>query len=340
MSSKAIYVQPGGGYDKVEVGTCEATAPGVGEITVRLHASSLNYHDFAVVSGMWGPAERRIPMADGAGEVVAVGSGVSDFKVGDSVVSTFFPDWLDGQANVEGFARVPGDGLDGYARGHVTALATAFTLAPKGFSHAEAATLTTAGLTAWRALMSDDHLKPGDTVLVQGTGGVSIFALQFAKLAGASVIATSSSDAKLERLKALGADHVINYTRTPAWGEKVRELTDNRGVDHVIEVGGPATLEQSMIAARIGGHVSLIGILTGVAGQLPLVQALVQALVRQIRLQGVLVGSRAQQQAMVRAIEANGLRPVVDKHFELEQIVEAFRYQESNRHFGKICLTW
>ncbi|WP_281211834.1 zinc-dependent alcohol dehydrogenase family protein [Pseudomonas fulva] len=336
MSSKAIYVQPGGGYDKVEVGTCEATAPGVGEITVRLHASSLNYHDFAVVSGMWGPAERRIPMADGAGEVIAVGSGVSDFQVGDSVVSTFFPDWLDGEANVEGFARVPGDGLDGYARGHVTALATAFTRAPKGFSHAEAATLTTAGLTAWRALMSDDHLKPGDTVLVQGTGGVSIFALQFAKLAGASVIATSSSDAKLERLKALGADHVINYTRTPAWGEKVRELTDNRGVDHVIEVGGPATLEQSMIAARIGGHVSLIGILTGVAGQLPLVQALV----RQIRLQGVLVGSRAQQQAMVRAIEANGLRPVVEKHFELEHIVDAFRYQESNRHFGKICLTW
>ena len=334
MTSKAIYVQPGGGYDKVEVGTCEAAAPKPGEITVQLHASSLNYHDFAVVSGMWGPSERRIPMADGAGEVTAVGAGVSEFKVGDNVVSTFFPDWLDGQALVEGFASVPGDGIDGYARAKVTARATSFTLAPQGYSHAEAATLTTAGLTAWRALMSDDHLKPGDTVLVQGTGGVSIFALQFAKLAGATVIATSSSDAKLERLKALGADHLINYKGTPAWGEKVRELTGNRGVDHVIEVGGPATLEQSMIAARIGGHISLIGILTGVAGQLPLVQALV----RQIRLQGVLVGNRAQQQAMVRAIDANGLRPVVDKHFELEQIVEAFRYQESNRHFGKICL--
>ncbi|HCN44911.1 MAG TPA: alcohol dehydrogenase, partial [Pseudomonas sp.] len=181
-----------------------------------------------------------------------------------------------------------------------------------------------------------DALKPGDTVLVQGTGGVSIFALQFAKAAGARVIATSSSDEKLERLKTLGADEVINYRSTPAWGEKVRALTDNRGVDHVIEVGGPATLEQSMIAARIGGHVSLIGILTGVAGQLPLVQALV----RQIRLQGVLVGSRAHQQAMIRAIDANGLRPVIDKAFELEQIVEAFRYQESNRHFGKICLTF
>nr|WP_314877163.1 NAD(P)-dependent alcohol dehydrogenase [uncultured Pseudomonas sp.] len=336
MTSKAIYVQPGGGYANVQLGTCEAAAPHAGEISVRLHASSLNYHDFAVVSGMWGPSERRIPMADGAGQVTAVGAGVTEFKVGDAVVSTFFPDWLDGQPLVEGFASVPGDGIDGYARQQVTARATSFTRAPSGYSHAEAATLTTAGLTAWRALMADDQLKPGDSVLVQGTGGVSIFALQFAKLAGATVIATSSSDAKLERLKALGADHVINYRSTPAWGEQVRKLTDNRGVDHVIEVGGPATLEQSMIAARIGGHISLIGILTGVAGELPLVQALV----RQIRLQGVLVGSRAQQQAMVRAIDANGLRPVVDKHFELEQIVEAFQYQESNRHFGKICLTF
>ncbi|MDG9884863.1 NAD(P)-dependent alcohol dehydrogenase [Pseudomonas sp. GD04058] len=334
--SKAIYVQPGGGYDKVGLGSADAAAPAAGEITVRLHANSLNYHDFAVVSGMWGPSEPRIPMADGAGEVIAVGEGVSEFAVGDSVVSTFFPGWLDGEPLVEGFATVPGDGIDGYARELVTARATSFTRAPKGYSHAEASTLTTAGLTAWRALMADDSLKPGDTVLVQGTGGVSIFALQFAKAAGATVIATSSSDEKLERLKTLGADEVINYRSTPNWGEKVRALTDNRGVDHVIEVGGPATLEQSMIAARIGGHVSLIGILTGVAGQLPLVQALV----RQIRLQGVLVGSRAQQQAMIRAIDANGLRPVIDKAFELEQIVEAFRYQESNRHFGKICLSF
>ena len=334
MSSKAIYVQAGGGYDKVQVGTCEASAPKSGEITVRLHANSLNYHDFAVVSGIWGPNEPRIPMADGAGVVTAVGAGVTEFAVGDAVVSTFFPDWQDGQAQVEGFATVPGDGIDGYAREQVTARATSFTHAPKGYSHAEAATLTTAGVTAWRALMADDSLKPGDTVLVQGTGGVSIFALQFAKLAGATVIATSSSDEKLERLKAMGADHLINYRKTPAWGETVRKLTGNRGVDHVIEVGGPATLEQSMIAARIGGHISLIGILTGVAGQLPLIQALV----RQIRLQGVLVGSRTHQQAMVRAIDANGLRPVIDKSFALEQITDAFRYQESNQHFGKICL--
>jgi NADPH:quinone reductase-like Zn-dependent oxidoreductase len=163
---------------------------------------------------------------------------------------------------------------------------------------------------------------------------VSIFALQFAKLAGATVIATSSSDAKLERLKAMGADHVINYRQDPAWGETARRLTGGRGVDHVIEVGGPATLAQSMAAARVGGHLSVIGILSGVAGELPLVPALL----KQLRLQGVLVGSRAQQQAMIRAIDANGLRPVIDRRFALEEIVEAFRYQESNQHFGKICL--
>jgi NADPH:quinone reductase-like Zn-dependent oxidoreductase len=334
MQGKAIYVQPGGGYDKVIVGSSEAAAPGPGEIRVRLHASSLNYHDFAVVSGMWGPSEQRIPMADGAGEVIAVGTGVSEFVVGDHVVSTFFPDWLDGEPLVEGFATVPGDGIDGYAREVVTARASAFTRAPRGWSHAEAATLTTAGLTAWRALMADGALQPGDSVLVQGTGGVSIFALQFAKLAGATVIATSSSDAKLERLRAMGADHVINYRQDPAWGETARRLTGGHGVDHVIEVGGPATLVQSMAAARVGGHISVIGILSGVAGELPLVPALL----KQLRLQGVLVGSRAQQQAMIRAIDANGLRPVLDRRFALEEIVDAFRYQESNRHFGKICL--
>lgn len=334
MSSRTIFVKPGGGYDNVILGSSETPEPGWGEITVRLRASSLNYHDFAVVSGMWGPCEQRIPMADGAGEVIAVGDGVSEFSVGDHVVSTFFPDWLDGEPLVEGFATVPGDGVDGYARELVTARATSFTKAPKGWSHAESATLTTAGLTAWRALMADDSLKPGDSVLVQGTGGVSIFALQFAKMAGAKVIATSSSDEKLDRLKTMGADHVINYRKTPEWGTKVRELTDGRGVDHVIEVGGPATLEQSMTAARIGGHISVIGILTGLAGEL----GIVTALVRQLRLQGVLVGSRTQQQEMIRAIDANGMRPVIDRHFPLDAIVDAFRYQESNRHFGKICL--
>ena len=216
----------------------------------------------------------------------------------------------------------------------MTAKATSFTLAPTGWSHAEASTLTTAGLTAWRALMADDSLKPGDTVLIQGTGGVSIFALQFAKMAGATVIATSSRDEKLERLKAMGADHVINYRKDPLWGETALALTGGRGVDHIIEVGGPATLEQSMIAIRVGGHISIIGILSGVSGAMNFVPMLI----KQVRLQGVLVGSRSQQQDMVRAINANGMHPVIDRHFPLTDMVEAFKYQETNQHFGKIIL--
>ena len=334
MTNKAIIVQTGGGYDKVAVGVREAGAPKAGEITVRLHANSLNYHDFAVVSGMWGPSEPRIPMADGAGVVVAIGEGVTDFTLGDNVASTFFPTWLAGEPLVEGFATTPGDGVDGYARETVTASVHAFTLAPVGWSHVESSTLTTAALTSWRALMSDGALRAGDTVLTQGTGGVSIFALQFAKMAGATVIATSSSDEKLEKLHALGADHLINYRQTTNWGDLAREMTNGRGVDHVVDVGGPATLNQSMLAARVGGHISVIGILTGLAGEI----SIVTSLIKQLRLQGLIVGNRTQQQEMVRAIDANKLRPVIDKVFPLESMVDAFRYQETNQHFGKICL--
>lgn len=334
MSIKTVYVEQGGGFDKVVIGTSEPREPKAGEITVRLHASSLNYHDLGVVSGVMGPTERRIPMSDGAGEVIAVGPGFTEFAVGDHVVSTFFPDWLSGPPTVAGFGRTPGDGIDGYAREQVTAPATAFTRAPIGYSHAEAATLTTAGVTAWRALFVNGSLKPGDTVLVQGTGGVSIFALQLAKLAGATVIATTSSAAKMEKLKALGADEVINYREEPEWGKVVRRLTDNRGVDHVVEVGGPATLAQSLTACRVGGHVAVIGVLTGIDSQLPLKQALG----RHIRLEAFIVGNRSDQQNFVRALETGGVRPVIDRHFPLEEMVAAFQYQTSGQHFGKIVL--
>jgi NADPH:quinone reductase-like Zn-dependent oxidoreductase len=334
MTNKAIYVQPGGGFDRVTLSTCESMAPKAGEITVRIRASSLNYHDYAVVSGMWPPRVPRIPMSDGAGEVVAVGEGVNEFAIGDHVVSTFFPGWQEGQPEIDDMGTVPGDGVDGFACQQVTMAAIGFTHAPKGYSHAEAATLPCAGLTAWRALMVDGPLKPGETVLIQGTGGVSVFALQFAKVAGATVIATSSSDAKLARLETLGADHLINYRKHENWGDLVRELTAGRGVDHVIEVGGPATLAQSMVAARIGGHIAVVGILSGTTGTLPLLSVLT----RQLRLQGLVVGSRRHQIEMIRAIEATGLRPIIDRHFPLEELVEAFRYQETNRHFGKICL--
>jgi NADPH:quinone reductase-like Zn-dependent oxidoreductase len=312
----------------------DPAAPAPGEIRVRLHASSLNYHDFAVVTGMIPAAAGRIPMSDGAGVVEAVGDGVSEFAVGDAVVSTFFPDWIDGQPPATAFTRVPGDGIDGYAREVVVTPAHWFTHAPKGYSHAEAATMTCAGLTAWRALFVDGDVRPGSTVLVQGSGGVSIFALQLAKMAGATVIATSSSEEKLARLGELGADHLINYRENPAWGMAALGLTGGRGVDCVVEIGGAGTLDQSMLATRVGGHVALIGVLAGFAG--PVQTALLMA--KNLRVQGLTVGSRAQQLDMIAAIDAGGLKPVISDHFPLARLADAFRHQAANGHFGKIAV--
>lgn len=332
---KVVTVRSPGGLDKLELNERRAPGePGPGEIHVRIHASSLNFHDYSVVSGVMPTEDGRIPMSDGAGVVEAVGEGVDEFAVNDAVVSTFFPTWLDGSARIGNFATTPGDGVDGYARERVVRPASWFTRVPKGYSHAEAATLTTAGLTAWRALIVNGGLKAGDTVLPLGTGGVSIFALQFAKLMGARVIATSSSDEKMARLKALGAEHTINYKTEANWGRRVKELTDGRGVDHVIEVGGAGTLPQSIDAVCIGGHIALIGVLTGVAGEVPTARLMA----KQARLQGLIVGSRTQQQEMVRGIEVSGLRPVIDRSFPLDQIGDAFRHEAAGQHFGKICL--
>ncbi|WP_416907857.1 MAG: zinc-dependent alcohol dehydrogenase family protein [Polymorphobacter sp.] len=313
----------------------DAPAPGPGEIKVRIRASSLNYHDFLVVMGSLPTPDGRIPMSDGAGEVVAVGAGVTEFKVGDRVVSVFFPAWLDGKPSAAGFASVPGDGADGFAAEEVTAPVTSFTHVPAGYDHAEAATLTCAGLTAWRALMVEGQLQPGQTVLVQGTGGVSVFALQFAKACGATVIATSSSDAKLAKMTALGADHVINYKATPDWAKAVLALTGGRGVDHIVEIGGAGTLPQSITAVAVGGHISLIGVLAGFSGEVPTMMLMA----KQVRLIGITVGTRRQQQDMIRAIEANGIKPVIDRTFAMAELGEAFKYQASAAHFGKICVS-
>lgn len=311
-------------------------APAAGEIRVRLHASSLNYHDYGIVSGAMPSADGRIPMADGAGVVEAVGAGVTEFSEGDRVVSTFFPLWLDGSPSIDDFSTTPGDGIDGYARECVVRPVSYFTRAPDGYTHAEAATLTTAGVTAWRALVVEGGIKAGDSVLVLGTGGVSIFALQLAKAMGASVIATSSSDDKLEKVRALGADHCINYKSTPEWGAAVRDLTDGRGVDHVVEVGGPGTLPQSIDAVRIGGRIALIGVLTGASGEVPTASLMA----RHVRLQGLIVGSRRMQQDFVRALGATGIKPVIDRSFALDRIADAFRHEESGAHLGKIVLEW
>ncbi|MDQ0315429.1 zinc-dependent alcohol dehydrogenase family protein [Amorphus orientalis] len=332
---KAITLQAPGGLDRLVVTEmADPGDPGPGEIRVRIHASSLNFHDLGVVSGRMPTEDGRIPMSDGAGVVEAVGEGVSEFSVGDHVVSTFFPHWLDGPARIADFTTTPGDGVDGYARELVVRPATWFTKAPDGYSHAEAATLTTAGVTAWRALVVDGGLKAGDTVLVLGTGGVSIFALQIAKAMGASVFATSSSDEKLERLAEMGADYGINYRSHEDWGERIWDWTGGRGVDHVVEVGGPATLGQSIAAGRIGAHLALIGVLTGRAGEIPTARLMA----KQQRLQGLIVGSRTHQLDFVRALEATDVRPVLDRSFALDDIAEAFRHEISGAHFGKICL--
>ncbi|MYL22353.1 zinc-binding dehydrogenase [Halomonas alkaliantarctica] len=334
---QAIQVKTPGGLDNLKIVDMQAPGePGPGEIRVRLHASSLNFHDYAVVTGMIPTEEGRIPMSDGAGVVDAVGEGVSEFAVGDRVVSTFFPQWQEGPARVGDFRTTPGDGVEGYAREQVVAPATSFTQQPEGYSHAESATLTTAGLTAWRALVVDGGLKAGETVLVLGTGGVSIFGLQIAKMMGARVIATSSSDAKLERLKEMGAEHVINYKTTPEWGKEVKALTNGEGVDHVIEVGGPGTLPQSIDAVKIGGHIALIGILTGREGEVPTAKLMA----KQATLKGLIVGNRRDQIEFVRAINATGMRPVIDREFALSEIADAFRHEEAGKHFGKICLTF
>ena len=336
---KAFVVRAPGGLDRLEWRDLpDPGQPGAGEIRVALHASSLNFHDLLVASGKSPTADGRVLMADGAGVVEAVGAGVSEFEPGDHVVSGFFPQWQAGPAFAEvgNFRGTPGDGIDGYAVEYAVRPASAFTRAPRGWSHADASTITTAGLTAWRALVGDGRLKAGDVVLTLGTGGVSIIAMQIAKAMGASVIATSSSDEKLERARALGADHVINYRRTPGWGQTARELTGGRGVDHVVEVGGPGTLAQSIDALRVGGHIALIGVLTGRQGDVP-TSAL---MAKQARLQGLIVGSRRQQQEFVAALEQTGIRPVIDRRFPLGELSDAFHYQQSGAHFGKIVVEW
>ena len=332
---KAIQLQHPAGLDHLHLVDMAAPgAPEAGEIQVRIHASSLNYHDLGVVTGHARAEDGRIPMADGAGVVTAVGEGVTEFAVGDFVVSCFFPHWQSGRNMPTTFQTVPGDGVDGFAREWVNMPTHAFTLSPKGYTHAEAATLTTAGLTAWRALVVDGRIQAGDTVLVLGTGGVSIFALQMAKSMGARVIATTSSDAKKKRLLALGADQVINYKDQPEWGDVVLAATGGRGVDIVVEVGGPGTLPQSIRACAPGGHIALIGVLTGFSGSIPTVELMR----KQQTLRGLIVGSREQQQDMVRALENFSWRPVIDSSYPLEQIAEAFAHQMGAKHFGKICL--
>lgn len=327
-----VKVGSRGGLDTLIASEAEARPPEVGEVQVRVHASSLNFHDYLVAAGLLPVDDGRIPMSDAAGEVTAVGEGVSEFAVGDKVMSCFFPHWTDGSATLESLQGVPGDHVDGFASQSVTMAAKGFSLMPSHMSFAEAATLPCAGLTAWRALVEEASLQHGEWVLVQGTGGVSIFALQIAKHLGCKVLATSSSDAKLDKLRDLGADAVLNYREEPEWGRQAAEITG--GVSLVVEVGGPGTVTQSVRSLRVGGTISMIGVLTGIAGDVPLAEFFQRNAV----MSGITVGSQRHQANMTKAFEEWQLKPVLDKSFALENLADAFRYQESGKHFGKIGL--
>lgn len=331
---QAMSLAAPGGIDQLALVDVEPRAPSSHEIQVAIKATSLNFHDYAVVVGLIPAADGRIPMSDGAGVVTAVGDAVSDFSVGDNVISHFFPKWFSGRPTAACLQGVPGDHVDGFAAQSVTMPAAAFSRSPKNLSHIEAATLSCAGLTAWRALCVETDLKPGDWVLVQGSGGVSVFALQFARMMGCRVIATSSSDAKLERLKELGAEHLINYRENSDWGTTAFEMTGGKGVDLVVEVGGPGNLPNSVNALAVDGCISLIGVLTGFAGEVPTAALMT----KNGQLSGITVGSHSDQLAMSSAVEAHDLKPVIDCSMPLEALGEAFRHQESQKHFGKICV--
>jgi NADPH:quinone reductase-like Zn-dependent oxidoreductase len=309
--------------------------PGRRQVLVRVKACSLNFRDLAILLGTYRAPVREnvIPLSDGAGEVVELGAGVTRLKIGDRVAASFFPRWMGGPIRAEKVEVVLGGSADGMLAEYVVLEDDALLKLPEHLSFEDGATLPCAGLTAWQALSVHARTSPGDTVLLQGTGGVSIFALQFAKLMGARTILTSSSDEKLARARSLGADETINYKHDPVWEKTALAMTDGYGVDHVVEVGGARTLEQSLRTVRIGGCVSVIGVLTGAGEINPTL-----ILGRRASVRGMSVGSVEMFEAMNRAIAQARLKPVVDKVYPFEEAAGAFRYMESARHFGKIVV--
>ena len=333
---RTYLVDSPGGIDAIKLVERPDPVPGPGDVLVRIRANSLNYRDLGIAGGGYLRNDTRpvIPLSDGAGEVVAVGDRVTHFQPGDRVVASFFRDWIAGEVDEEQMLSSLGGGIDGTLCELVCMPERAWLPIPGHLSFEEAATLPCAAVTAWQALVSLGRLKAGEVVLTLGTGGVSIFALQFAKLHGATVIITSSSDEKLERAAELGADHGINYRTTPEWHEEARRLTGGRGVDNVIELGGPGTLERSLTAAKVSGRVSLIGVLTGGAGAVnPMA-----ALFNRITLQGIYVGSVEMFSEMNRAIAASQLKPVIDRVFGFDEALDAYRHLASGAHFGKVVI--
>ncbi|KAK0389033.1 hypothetical protein NLU13_2609 [Sarocladium strictum] len=330
------------GFDGLQLSEKEVPAVGDNDCLVKIQGASLNYRDLIVAKGTY-PFPMKpsvVPGSDGAGTVVAVGKNVTRFKPGDKVVTLFNQQHIGGPLDMNAMASGLGGALDGTLRSYAAFNEQGLVPLPKSLNFLEGATLTCAGLTAWNALfgLGGKKLLPGQWVLTQGTGGVSIFAVQFAKAAGAKVIATTSSDEKAELLKKLGADHIINYRENAEWGKKAKELADGLGVHHVIEVAGPKSMAQSLEAIRMDGVITIIGFVGGFDAQQP---GFIECLNRQCTTRGVLVGSRAMMEEMCAAIEANPekLKPVVDsKVFKLEELKEAMEYQWSGKHQGKVCI--
>jgi NADPH:quinone reductase-like Zn-dependent oxidoreductase len=334
--AQAVRTTGGTSIDQLIFDSVDVPEPGAGEVLVAIKAVSLNYRDLAVVTGRYprNPAEPTIIASDGAGQVIAVGDGVTAFRAGDRVAGSFFQKWIAGPYSREYGASALGGAIPGVLTQFRVFDQAGLVRIPEHFSYQEGATLPCAGLTAWNALVPTMHVQAGDTVLLLGTGGVSIFGLQFAKLHGARVIITSSSDEKLARAKALGADETINYKTTPEWDKEVLRLTGGRGVDMVLEVGGGETFTRSMSSVRTSGQMAVIGVLTGVAGTIPVGLIGIQTL----SVRGIFVGSVAMFEDMNRAIAAHQLHPVIDQVFPFEQSVDALRYLQSAQHFGKIVI--
>lgn len=333
---RAYVLDPTFGLDRLSIVQQPSREPGAREVRVSIRACSLNYRDLLMVEGRYNPKQPLplVPLSDGMGVVTAIGTEVRRFALGDRVAGNFCQGWLAGEPTREKLRATLGGPLDGMLRQEVVLPEDGWVRVPDHLSDEEAACLPCAGLTAWSALFTQGGLKAGDTVLVLGTGGVSIFALQLARLGGARVIVTSRSEEKLERARALGAHATVCTAREPNWGHAVRELTGGVGVDHVIEVGGVGTLEQSLRATRVGGQVSLIGVLAGSSTALNLTPVLMQ----NIRIQGVLVGSREGFEAMNRAIATAGLRPIVDRIHGFDEAKAAFAALAQGSHFGKLVV--
>lgn len=306
------------------------------EVRVRIRAASLNYRDLMIARGDYpgGAGGFLVPGSDGAGDVVETGDAVTRFRAGDRVVASFYPDWIDGEPTHASMATALGGGGPGVLADELVLDERAFAAIPDALDYAQAATLPCAGLTAWHALFAAASPKPGDTVVLQGTGGVSIFGLQLAKAAGLRAIVTSSDDAKLERARALGADATINYRTTPAWDQAVLALTDGRGADLVFEIGGRGTLKRSIAATRVRGTIAVIGGVAGFGGELEPF-ALIAG---QQRMVGVRVGSRAMLEALLRFVSQQRIAPVIDARYGFDRLADAYAHLESGRHFGKIVI--